>query len=85
MTAPVTVLYGRDADAATVARAASRALEGLGVWVMVSETEDGDEAAWLVEHGNPKLLGQWLLPGQRLVVEHGGTWGIEDAPAAEAS
>lgn len=37
MTARVTVVYGRDADAATVARAADRALEGRGYFVIVRE------------------------------------------------
>lgn len=78
--AALTVVYGRDADAATVARAADRALEGHHVRAMVSETEHGEAAVWLVERNDPVALGCWLLPGQRLVVESSGTWRIEGEP-----
>ncbi len=81
MTAPTrhTVVYGLDADAYLVARAADRALEGHHVHVSVEKTESGGMAPWLVERGDPKALEYWFLPGQQLIVERDGTWRIEDA------
>ena len=82
--ATLTVAYGRDADAATVARAADRALEGHGVRAMVEKTERGDQAVWLVERNDPIALGYWFLPGQRLVVESGSAWRIEGVKDGES-
>jgi len=85
MTAParLTVVYGRDADADSMAREADRALEGHHVRVSVEKTETGEAAVWLVENGDPKALGWWFLPGDELVVTCDDGWwfaGTDVAP-----
>lgn len=74
--------YRRPAEpVAVTARRADRALEGHHVHVSVQKTADGDMAVWLVENGDPLLLGRWFLPGQLLIVTHDDGWRIEDADA----
>jgi hypothetical protein len=66
------VIYGLDADASLVARAADRALEGCGCFTMVDKGE-----VWIWRRDQPVNGAVQFLPGQQLVVE-GGTWRIED-------
>lgn len=90
MSARLTVLYGRDADAYLVARAVDKALEGAGYHVSVEETCDeetgtptGEHEVWLRRHGEPATKATQFRPGQQLVVESSGTWRIEDAAGPE--
>lgn len=80
MTATVsaTVIYGLDADAYLVARAADRALEGSGVRIMVAKICD-DAEVWIMHRNNPPAMAKRFLPGEQLIVERDGTWHIEDA------
>lgn len=79
MTARVTVVFGRDADAATVARAADRALEGLGCFA--SQGIVFDEVC-IIKRNQPFTCAAHMKPGQQLVIESSGTWRIEPVPAA---
>lgn len=80
MTARLTVAYGLGDTAYSVACAADRALEGHHVHVSLQKTESGEPGVWLVENGDPLLLGRWFLPGQLLIVTYDEGWYIEDAP-----
>lgn len=77
MTAPLTVLYGRDADVYLVARDADRALEGFGCLVSVEHLGD-DAGVWITRRGTTNST--QFLPGQLLVIESSGAWRIENTP-----
>lgn len=77
MTPRLTVLYGRDADAYSVARDVDRALEGDGCHVTV---DGGDVCIW--RRGQPVSEAARFVPGQRLVVTYDEGWRIESADAA---
>lgn len=80
MTARLTVLYGRDADAHLVARDASNALEGMGYHASVGPAP----FICIVRRYAPFTCAAHMEPGQQLVVTHDG-WRIEDAETGVAA
>jgi len=75
--ARLTVVYGRDADAYSVARDADRALEGSGCHVSVADAE----AVWISRRNGAATEATRFGPGQQLVVSYDDGWWIENVPA----
>jgi hypothetical protein len=71
------VTYGLDADAASVARAADRALEGSGAHVWYDSDAD---AVWITGRNRAIADAERFGPGQQLVIGAHGSWRIEAAP-----
>jgi hypothetical protein len=76
MTARLTVVYGLYADAYLTARAADKALEGFGCFVMVDKGE-----VWIWRRDKPVNSATQFLPGEQLVVTFDDGWRIDPAPA----
>ena len=77
------VTYGLDADAYLVAVAVNRALEGLGIRVMVEQAGDETEI-WIVRNGQPISEATRFEPGQRVIVTYDEGWHVEAVPAVAA-
>lgn len=77
MTARLAVPYD-PADPEATARDADRALEGTGARVIYRRE---NASVWICGKNEPETSAQLLDVGQRLVVESGGAWRIEDVPA----
>jgi len=76
--ARLTVVYGRDADAYSVARDADRALEGSGAHVWYDSDTD---TVWITGRNRAIADAVRFEPGQMLVVSYDDGWWIEDVPA----
>ena len=72
-------------DAFTTAQLLNNALQDHGHRVVYGFGENGEPSVWLSARGDMLAVGQFLKPGQQVVLEHDGSFRIEDAPAKEAS
>jgi hypothetical protein len=80
--ARLTVVYGRDADAYSVARDADRALEGSGAHVWYDSDAD---TVWITGRNRAIADAVRFEPGQTLVVGAHGRWWIKDAAGPEVA
>ena len=84
MTTPtrLTVVYGRDADAYSVARDADRALEGSGAHVWPDSDTD---TVWITGRNRAIADAVRFESGQMLVVSYDDGWWIEDVAGPEVA
>jgi len=84
MTTPtcLTVVYGRDADAYSVARDADRALEGSGTHVWY---DSDDDTVWITGRNRAIADAVRFEPGQTLAAGAHGRWWIEDVAGPEVA
>jgi len=80
--ARLTVVYGRDADAYSVARDADRALEGSGTHVWYDSDAD---TVWITGRNRAIADAVRFEPGQMLVVSYDDGWWIEDMAGPEVA